>query len=68
MKSALRNLKSAIVAGAILFALCAAVEAQQPRKIYRIGYLANAAGIASREDAASSVIPEARFACNMFGP
>lgn len=37
-KSALRNLKSAIALGAMLFALCFPVQAQQP-KVYRIGML-----------------------------
>jgi ABC-type uncharacterized transport system substrate-binding protein len=38
-KSAFRNLKFAILLGAMLFALCVSAEAQQPKKIYRIGYL-----------------------------
>jgi putative ABC transport system substrate-binding protein len=38
-KSALRNLKSAILASALLLALCAPAEAQQPGKVHRIGYL-----------------------------
>ena len=38
-KSALRNLQSAIVMCALLFALCSSVEAQQPAKAPRIGYL-----------------------------
>jgi putative tryptophan/tyrosine transport system substrate-binding protein len=41
LKSALRNLKSAIVLGAMLFALCQSAGAQQPTKIPRIGYLTN---------------------------
>ena len=41
LKSALRNLKSAIVTGAMLFALCSSAEAQQPKKIPRIGFLGN---------------------------
>src|SRR5438093_7992099 len=43
LKSALRNLKSAIVTGAMLFMLCSfcsSATAQQPTKIPRIGYLA----------------------------
>jgi putative ABC transport system substrate-binding protein len=32
LKSAIRNLKSAILAGALLFALCGSVQAQQPTK------------------------------------
>jgi putative ABC transport system substrate-binding protein len=38
-KSALRNLKSAILPGAMLFALSYSVSAQQPKKVPRIGYL-----------------------------
>jgi putative ABC transport system substrate-binding protein len=38
-KSAFRNFKFAILAGALLFALCVPVEAQQPKKIARIGWL-----------------------------
>src|SRR6266545_4931020 len=39
LKSALRNLKSAIVMGSLLLAPCSAVDAQQPKKVPRIGYL-----------------------------
>src|SRR5258708_2481701 len=39
LKSALRNLKSAIVTGAMLVALCSSADAQQSAKIPRIGYL-----------------------------
>jgi putative tryptophan/tyrosine transport system substrate-binding protein len=38
-KSAFRNLKSAILLGAMLFALCFPAQAQQPTKIPRIGYV-----------------------------
>ena len=38
LKSAIRNLKSAILAGALLFALCVPAKAQQPGNA-RIGYL-----------------------------
>ncbi len=38
-KSALRNLKSAILLSAMLFALCVPASAQQPAKVPRIGYL-----------------------------
>ena len=38
-KSALRNLKFAILIGAMLFALCYSASAQQPTKVPRIGYL-----------------------------
>ena len=48
-KSAFRNLKSAILFGAMLFALCPSTEAQQPKKVPRIGYLA--ASDAARESA-----------------
>jgi hypothetical protein len=37
LKSALRNLKFVILLGAMLFALCLSVEAQQPTKVPRIG-------------------------------
>jgi putative ABC transport system substrate-binding protein len=50
LKSALRNLQSAIVAGAMLIALCFSADAQQPKKVFRIGYLSpgNAASDAAR--------------------
>jgi ABC-type uncharacterized transport system substrate-binding protein len=38
-KSAFRNLKSAILPCAVLFLLCLPVAAQQPGKVYRIGFL-----------------------------
>jgi putative ABC transport system substrate-binding protein len=41
MKSALRNLKFAILLCAMLFALCLRVEAQQAKKTPLIGYLSN---------------------------
>jgi putative ABC transport system substrate-binding protein len=37
--------------GAMLFALCFSVKAQQPGKVYRIGYLAPGFGIGSHEEA-----------------
>ena len=40
LKSALRNLKSAILPGAMLLALSFPAEAQQAKKVPRIGYLA----------------------------
>ena len=40
LKSALRNLKSTILLGAMLFALCSSAEAQEGKKIPWIGYLA----------------------------
>ena len=42
LKSALRNLQSAILICAMLFALCVSAQAQQPKKILRIGYLMQA--------------------------
>jgi putative ABC transport system substrate-binding protein len=42
LKSALRNLKSAIVTGVMLFALCSSADAQQSAKVPRIGYLTGA--------------------------
>jgi hypothetical protein len=39
LKSALRNLKSAIILCAVLIALCSAAAAQQPTKVPRIGFL-----------------------------
>jgi putative ABC transport system substrate-binding protein len=39
LKSVIRNAKSAILVGAMLFALCYPAEAQQERKVYRTGYL-----------------------------
>ena len=39
LKSALRNLKSAILMGAMLLAHCFPAEAQQPKKVPRIGYV-----------------------------
>jgi hypothetical protein len=41
LKSALRNLKSAILLGATLFALRYSASAQQAGKIFRIGFLDN---------------------------
>jgi putative ABC transport system substrate-binding protein len=39
LKSALHNLKFAIVTGAMLFALCSSAQAQQSTKVPRIGFL-----------------------------
>jgi len=39
LKSAIRNPQSAIVVGALLVALCSPIEAQQAKKVFRIGYL-----------------------------
>ena len=39
LKSAIRNLKSAILLGALLLALCLPAEAQQAKKVPRIGYV-----------------------------
>ena len=51
LKFALRNLKSAILLSAMLFALCFSAEAQQAKKVYRIGYLSPRLGIDSRGEA-----------------
>jgi len=53
LKSALRNLKSAILLGVMLFALSLPATAQQPKKIPRIGYLStlDATGESFRSDA-----------------
>ncbi|MGH7827479.1 MAG: ABC transporter substrate-binding protein [Candidatus Binatia bacterium] len=40
LKFAIRNAKSAIRVGALLFVLCSSADAQQPVKVARIGYLA----------------------------
>jgi putative ABC transport system substrate-binding protein len=52
-KSAIRNSQCAILAGALLFALGFPAEAQQPKKVPRIGYLtaASLAAIAERTEA-----------------
>jgi putative ABC transport system substrate-binding protein len=52
-KSAFRNLKSAILLCAMLFALCVPVQAQQTGKIFRIGFLdsSTASGTAVLVDA-----------------
>jgi len=54
LKSVLCNLKFVIVLGAMLFALCSSVEAQQPKKVSRIGFLA--ATDATRESTRAEVI------------
>jgi putative ABC transport system substrate-binding protein len=41
LKSAIRNLKFAILMSAMLPALCASAEAQQPKTVFRIGYLSS---------------------------
>ena len=52
-KFALRNLKSAILLGAMLFALCVPVAAQEPAKVWRIGVLVSSSASlnASRDEA-----------------
>ena len=62
LKSASRNLKIVIGLGAILFALCPLVEAQQSAKIAKIGYLA-----ASYSSAASPNIESFRQGLMKFG-
>jgi putative tryptophan/tyrosine transport system substrate-binding protein len=51
-KSAFRNLKSAILICAMLFALCSSAEARQPTKVPRVGFL-------ETTTAASAVLMEA---------
>jgi putative ABC transport system substrate-binding protein len=51
LKSALRNLKSAILVGAMLFALSYSASAQQPKKVPRIGYPGTGLGTPERLDA-----------------
>ena len=47
IKFKFRNLKFAILTGAMLFALCLPVCAQQPTKIPRIGYLTGSASLSN---------------------
>src|SRR6266550_2070684 len=51
LQSAIRNLQSAILAGAMLFALSDSASPQQPKKINRIGYLSLGLGIQPGEEA-----------------
>ena len=62
LQSALRNLKSAIILCAMLFALCSLGEAQQPAKVAKIGYLA-----ASSSSIASPNLEAFRQALKKFG-
>ena len=48
LKSALRNRKSATLVGAMLLALCLPAEAQQPKKVHRVGWLASGSSSASQ--------------------
>ena len=52
-KSPFRNLKSAILLGAMLFALCSSAQSQQTKKVFRVGYLSvnDAVGAAESEKA-----------------
>ena len=50
-KFALRNLKSAILLSAMLFAPCFSASAQQPTKIARIGYLGGPSPLLERREA-----------------
>ena len=51
VKFAIRNLKSAILLGTMLFALSALVGAQQPGKVHRVRYLSARLGIEARDEA-----------------
>ena len=42
---------AAIGLGALLFAICCSAEAQQPKKVYRIGYITNRTEIGPNEEA-----------------
>lgn len=57
-KSALRNLQSAILLGTMLFALCFSVEAQQPKKVYRLGILSPAISPTPSLPTASNIVPK----------
>jgi putative ABC transport system substrate-binding protein len=57
LKSAIRNSQAAILAGALLFALCSSLDAQQAGKVYRIGFLASG----SPPDPSQSKSPFAAF-------
>jgi putative ABC transport system substrate-binding protein len=50
-KSAFRNLKSTILLCAMLLALCASAEAQQPKKVPRIGFLTGVSPNSARHEA-----------------
>ena len=50
LNSAIRNPQSAILLGAMLYTLCGSVAAQQPTKVYRVGYLSPGLGIEAREE------------------
>ena len=54
LKSALRNLKSAILLSAVLFALSVSAQAQQPGKVPRIGYLASGSSAAEHSPRAEA--------------
>jgi putative ABC transport system substrate-binding protein len=60
-KFAFRNLKFAILVGAMLFALCLSAEAQQRKKLPRIGYLSNNAGPELREKAFLQGLQDLRY-------
>ena len=57
-KSALRNLHSAIVTAALLLALCPSVQAQQQKKVYRIGYFSGRSGAGPLDDVFKSALRE----------
>jgi putative ABC transport system substrate-binding protein len=59
-----QNLKLALFAGALLFALCVPAEAQQAKKIHRIGFLSSLApqAVASRTEAFRQGLSELGYA------
>ena len=52
MSGTLKKKTSIFVVCALLFALCVSVQAQQPKKIYRIGYLTNSPEFSSDSEGA----------------
>jgi hypothetical protein len=58
VKSTFRNLNSPIVLCAWLLTLCSSVHAQQPEKVYRIGYLSPRVGIESQDEAFREALRE----------
>jgi putative ABC transport system substrate-binding protein len=62
MKSAIRNSQSAILIGAMLFALCAPSKAQQPKNVHRIGFL-----VTGSASSASTRIDAFRQELNVLG-
>ena len=47
----------------MLFAFCPIADAQQPKKVYRIGYLSSRLGIEAREEAFLKGLRESGLRC-----